>query len=680
MSDLLIELFSEEIPARMQRKAAGDFKDLVLAAFKDAGLSFGTAQEYWTPRRLVLSVTGLPAKTEDQREERKGPKEGAPEKALQGFLRGAGLSSIDQAELRDTGKGKAYFAVIDKPGQAAKDILPAIITDSIGKLPWPKSMRWARNTFRWVRPLHSIVAILDGQALEGSYEGFEFGNQTQGHRFMAPGAFEVSDFADFKAKLKDHYVVLDQDERKALVKAGCEKVAADAGLSMIEDAGLMEEVTNLVEWPVPVLGSFAESFLDVPAECLILSMKEHQKYFALRKTDGSLANAFITMANIETPDQGAAIRHGNERVLNARLSDAEFFWQQDKKTKLEDRCAKLGNIVFHAKMGSVLDKTQEVAALARLLAASIPGCDADQAQRAVDLSKADLVTDMVGEFPELQGLMGRYYAQIDGEEAAVAQAIEEHYSPLGPNDACPTEPVSVAAALADKLWILMAFWKIDEKPTGSKDPFALRRAALGAIRLILENKLRLSLRDVLAQTVPDQTDDLLSFMMDRLKVMLRDKGIAYDTIDAAFALEPQADLTRLVARIEAIDAFRKTDAGSNLLAAYKRGANILKAEEKKADVPTAGTAVSADLLEAAEEIALQSALETQTPAAATALQSEGFEDAMAALSSLRDPVDAFFDKVVVNADDPAVRMNRLSLLMRMQAGMDQVADFSKLEG
>lgn len=680
MSDLILEIFSEEIPARMQRKAAGDLKDLLLAGFGEVGLGYDSVEVAWTPRRLALHVTGLPAKTEDQREERKGPKVGAPEQALAGFLRGAGLTSIDQAEQQETPKGLVYVAVIQKPGQETRSLLPGLIATALGKLVWPKSMRWGRNTHRWVRPLHSILAVFDGQALDGSYEGLSFGDTTSGHRFMAPERFQATSWQAYGDGLAQRFVILDPEARKAKVAAGAAAVAEAAGLAMIEDAGLLEEVTNLVEWPVPVLGRFDEAFLQVPAECLILSMKEHQKYFALRQPDASLANAFITLANIETADQGAAIRHGNERVLNARLSDARFFWEQDKRKSLESRLPRLADIVFHAKIGSLLEKTDAVEALTGALAAMIPGCDAAEAKRAARLSKADLVTDMVGEFPELQGLMGQYYAQNDGESAAVALAIAEHYSPLGPSDRCPTAPASVAVALADKLWILANFWKIDEKPTGSKDPYALRRAALGAIRLILENKLRLKLSALFGTMVPEQADDLMGFFADRLKVTLRDQGFRHDSIDAALAREPEGDLTRLVARVAALEAFRSTDLGADLLAAYKRAANILRAEEKKDGSAVDPAALDPQRLDLAEEQGLYNALQAMQAPLAAALQDEAFEAAMEQLAGLRDPLDAFFDKVVVNADEPALRANRLALLTCLLQAMDQVADFGALQG
>ncbi len=680
MSDLILEIFSEEIPARMQRKAAGDLKDLLLAGFAEVGLAHEAAEVAWTPRRLALHISGLPAKTEDQREERKGPKVGAPEKALAGFLRGAGLDRIEQAEQQETAKGLVYVAVIEKPGQETRSLLPGLIASALGKLVWPKSMRWARNTHRWVRPLHSILAVYDGQALDGSYEGLAFGDTTRGHRFMAPEPFSATTWQAYVEGLAQRYVILDPEARKAKVAAGAAEVAQAAGLSMIEDAGLLEEVTNLVEWPVPVLGRFDQDFLQVPAECLILSMKEHQKYFALRQSDGSLANAFITMANIETKDQGAAIRHGNERVLNARLSDARFFWEQDKRKSLEQRLPRLADIVFHAKIGSLLEKTSEVEALAGELAAIVPGCDASQARRAAHLAKADLVTDMVGEFPELQGLMGQYYAQNDGESDAVALAIAEHYSPLGPSDRCPTAPASVAVALADKLWILANFWKIDEKPTGSKDPYALRRAALGAIRLILENKLRLKLTELFDTMVPEQSADLMGFFADRLKVTLRDQGYRHDSIDAGLAREPEGDLTRLVARVAALEAFRSTDLGGDLLAAYKRAANILRAEEKKDGAPADASSATSDRLALSEERDLFAALEAIEAPLTTALEAEAFEAAMEQLAGLRDPLDAFFEHVVVNTEQAELRANRLALLARLVQSMDQVADFAALQG
>jgi glycyl-tRNA synthetase beta chain len=695
MPELLIEFFSEEIPARMQARAADDLKRLVTDRLTASGLTFTGAQAHSTPRRLALVVDGLPERTADVKEEKKGPRVGSPEQAVQGFLKSAGVSSLDQCEQRDTGKGVFYFAVAEKKGRETAEVLAEIIPAVMAELPWPKSMRWGAGDVRWVRPLHSIIAIFGGKTLDGSFSLGErqgklaFGNTTRGHRFLSPDAFTVENFADYKAKLRAAYVVLDREERKAKVKTDAEALATAKGLTLSPDDGLLEEVAGLVEWPVMLMGGIDEAFMDVPAEVLITSMRTHQKYFAVLDKAGKMAPCFIVAANMVTTDGGKAVIAGNERVLRARLSDAKFFWDQDRKIKLEDRVPALKDITFHAKLGTVAEKVNRVQVLAAEIARAI-GADADAASRAALLAKADLLSGVVGEFPEVQGIMGRYYALGEGENASVADAIAEHYKPLGPTDSCPTAPVSVAVALADKLDTLVGFFAIDEKPTGSKDPYALRRAALGIIRLVLENRLRLNLTEVFQAShgfyrvggfaaADAVAGDLLAFFADRLKVTLRDQGVRHDLVDAVFALGGEDDLVRLLARVKALQEFVGSEDGANLLTAYKRASNIVRIEEKK-DGKAYDQPVDAALLTLAEEKDLYGAL---TDAAATAkplLDNEDFTGTMGALARLRGPVDAFFDKVTVNAEDAALRANRLRLLSQIRATLNTVADFSKIEG
>jgi len=696
MAELLVELFSEEIPARMQARAAEDFKKLVTAKLKTASLDFASATAHVTPRRLVLAVDGLPDKQPDQTEERKGPRVGSPDKAVQGFLRGAGLVSIDDpaVQVRSSDKGDFYFAVREIQGQNSVAVLPGLIVEAIRELSWPKSMRWARNTFRWVRPLHALLAVFDGRALDGEMDlgdwKLPFTDQTRGHRFLAPDAVAVTDFADYQAKLRDAYVILDREERKRIIADGANALAAGAGLVLKDDPGLLDEVCGLVEWPVPLIGTIDAEFMEVPPEVLVTSMRSHQKYFALEKPDGSLADRFVVVANMASePKRDANIVAGNETVLRARLSDAKFFWDQDKATPLADRIPALADVKFYDKLGTVADKVERVAALAAGLAPFVPGCDAAKAERAARLAKADLTSGMVGEFPELQGLMGRYYALNDGEDAAVADAVKEHYSPLGPGDACPSAPVSVAVALADKLDTLVGFFAIGETPTGSKDPFALRRAALGVIRLIVENRLRLPLTEAFASARLQYADlgeaaGLLDFFADRLKVQQREQGVRHDLIDAVFgnakgADQAEDDLVRLLALVAALGDFLKTEDGANLLAGYKRASNILRAEEKKDGAGFEAEPEAGKLAEDAER-ALFDALGIAREAATTSLKTEDFAAAMAALAKLRAPIDAFFDKVTVNADDVDLRLNRLRLLAAVRSVMGEVADFSKIEG
>ncbi len=695
MTEFLLEFFSEEIPARMQARAADDLKRLVTDALTANGLSFTAAAAHSTPRRLALVVDGLPERTADVREEKKGPRVGSPEQAVVGFLKSAGLASLDQCEQRDTGKGVFYFAVTEKAGRATAEVLAEIIQTVMAALPWPKSMRWGTGTVRWVRPLHSIIALFGGTILDGGFEigGTQprvvFGNSTRGHRFLAPDAFTVDSFADYQAKLLAAKVVLDRDARKAKIKADAEALAAREGLTLSPDEALLDEVAGLVEWPVTLIGSIDESFMDVPSEVLITSMRTHQKYFAALDAAGKMAPRFIVVANTETVDGGKAIVAGNERVLRARLSDAKFFWDQDRKTKLEARVPALEKITFHAKLGTVAEKVTRVQLLAAEIARTI-GADVDAASRAALLCKADLVTEVVGEFPEVQGIMGRYYALGQGESAEVADAIAAHYKPLGPSNSCPNAPVSVAVALADKIDTLVGFFAIDEKPTGSKDPYALRRAALGVIRLVLENGLRLPLSAVFtaahgAYTVggfaasDSVSGDLIAFFADRLKVVLREQGVRHDLVDAVFALGGGDDLVRLLARVKALQAFVGSDEGANLLAAYKRASNIVRIEEKK-DGASFNQPVEAARLDLAEEQALFAALNGASATAAPLLAAEDFTGAMAALANLRGPVDDFFTKVTVNADDSGLRVNRLRLLTQIRATLNAVADFSKIEG
>lgn len=693
MSELLLELFSEEIPARMQKKAAADLQRLVCDGLKEANLSFEQARAFATPRRLAMVVDGLPERQPDLREEKKGPKVGAPEQAIAGFLRGAGLESLDQCEQRETPKGAVWYAVVEKTGGDTKDVLPAVISDAVSKLPWPKSMRVAEKMFRWVRPLHSILAVFDGEVLNGSIDlnpgSLAFVPTTSGHRFLAPDLFEVSGFDDYAGKLRDARVILDAEDRKRLIRAELVDAAEAAGLALHDDPGLLEEVAGLVEWPNVLLGKIDSDFMTLPPEVLTTSMRMHQKYFRLNKQgDGAeMADRFAVVANTEATDGGKAIIAGNERVLRARLSDAKFFWDQDRAMRLEDRLPDLEKIVFHAKLGTVAERVGRIEDLAVSLCEYIGDADKKQVARAARLAKADLVSGMVGEFPELQGLMGRYYALDQGESTDVANAIAEHYSPAGPNDACPTAPVSVAVALAEKIDTLAGFWAIDEKPTGSKDPFALRRAALGVIRLILENGYRVPLSSVFVSQfgcfsvddVQGVNDNLLSFFADRLKVHLKEEGISHDLIQAVYALGGEDDLVRLVARVDALKAFLESEDGANLLTAYRRAANILRIEEKKDDRKYDGDVVST-LFEQDEENALAETLETIATSVHDKLAEEDFEAAMHEMASLRGPVDGFFDLVTVNADDADVRQNRLNLLSRIRAVMNQVADFGLVEG
>ena len=686
MAELLLEILSEEIPARMQAKAADDLKRLVCDGLKDAGLEFESAVTFVTPRRLTLVVDGLPTETPDISEERRGPKTDAPEKAVQGFLGSVGLT-LDEVEKRETDKGEFYFAVIEKKGQKTAELLVGLIESAMQALPWPKSMRWADHAIRWVRPMQGIVCVFDTSIVAVSFGPIEASNRTQAHRFLTNAVIEVKDFADYKNALETGHVLIDPLERRAAIKGDADALAAKEGLKLIDDPALLDEVAGLVEWPVTLLGSIDDEFMDVPPEVLTTTMRKNQKYFALETSDGNLAPKFIVVANKETPDGGAAIVAGNERVLRARLADAKFFWDQDRKEKLDTRIPKLKDITFHAKLGTLAEKMERVGKLAVDLA-EIVGADKKQVARAAELAKADLTTGMVAEFADLQGLMGKYYAEHDDEAPEVATAIAEHYSPQGPSDACPTAPVSVAVALADKIDTLVGFWAIDEKPTGSKDPYALRRAALSIIRLIIENEHRVLLSDIFESAwkagkykgdMAAVFDDLLSFFADRLKVHLKEEGVRHDLIAAILSLELEDDFVRLLSRVGALTTFISSEDGANLLTAYKRAANILRIEEKK-DKTSYAAAADAGALDQAEEKQLHKVLTSVIGEISQNLEAEDYAKAMSKLASLRAPVDAFFDKVTVNCDDKELRVNRLRLLSQIRTTMNQVADFSKIEG
>ena len=710
MPELLLELFSEEIPARMQARAADDLRRLVTDTLKDAGLTFTRADAYATPRRLALVIDGLPERTPDLREEKKGPRVGSPEQAIQGFLKGAGLASLDQCEKRVVGKAEFWFAVVEKKGVPTEVVVTDAIGDALVAFPWPKSMRFGSEQLKWVRPLQGMVLLFNGQLvrfsqyrkavggiyssvlngeLDASFSPLSATHTTRGHRFLAPEPFSVSDFADYRKKLRDHFVILDPAERRALIARETARIAKELGVTVRDDPGLLDEVTGLVEWPVVIAGTIDAAFMDVPQEVLVTSMRTHQKYFACLKPDGSLAPHFLVVANMETDAGGRAnIVAGNERVLRARLSDAKFFWDQDRKQRLESRVPALEQRIFYQGLGTMADKVGRIETLAVKIAEMLGQGDPQLVARAAKLAKADLSTGMVGEFPELQGVMGAYYARHDGERPEVQAAIREHYSPLGPNDRVPHQPVSVAVALADKIDSLVGFFVIGEKPTGSKDPFALRRAALGVIRLIVENKLRLRLLptfEAAAAKLPASTGgkaisaDLLDFFADRLKVALREQGVRHDLIDAVFALGGEDDIVRLLARVDALKQFLATDDGANLLVAFRRAANIVAIEEKKDKAKHDGP-IDAAALTAPEEKRLHEALGGAAGTVRAAIEVEDFTGAMRALAALRAPVDAFFDKVTVNAPEPPLRANRLRLLNKLGATMRGVAEFTRIEG
>ncbi len=692
MPDLLLELFSEEIPARMQAKAAEDLKSLVTNGLVDAGLSYASAASFATPRRLCLVVDGLSANSPTTTEERKGPRVDAPEAAIEGFLRGAGVSR-DALETREDKKGEIYVARITHKGRDAADIIAELVPSVIRNFPWPKSMRWGAGSLRWVRPLHSILCLLTDEAgarvVPFEVDDIVAGDKTRGHRFMAPDAFAVSSFEDYEAKLKRAHVILRADERADAIWHEASQMAFAAGMELVEDRGLLAEVAGLVEWPVVLMGEIGADFLNLPPEVLQTSMKEHQKFFSVKNPKTGRIERFVTVANSITADEGATILAGNQKVLSARLSDAKFFWENDlrvAKSDITQWTQSLENVTFQAKLGSQAARIKRIAELAAELA-PIVGADADQARQAAKIAKADLSSEMVYEFPELQGLMGRYYAAEAGYAPKIAAVAQEHYQPLGPSDDVPNAPLSVAVALADKIDTLMGFWAIDEKPTGSKDPYALRRAALGVIRLILDNGVRLNLSVPFVSRgagfgsdAPEAAaTDLLSFFHDRLKVHLRDEGIRHDVIDACLSMAGNDDLALVVARARAVQAVLSTDDGENLIQGYRRANNILTQAEAKDGVEYR---FGADMkfAETDEERALFAALAAARDAANPALASEDFATAMAALAALRGPIDAFFEKVQVNADSEIVRRNRLNLLHEIVETCGKVADLSRIEG
>jgi glycyl-tRNA synthetase beta chain len=741
MPHLLIELFSEEIPARMQTKAAQDLRARVTDGLVEAGLTYADAAAFSTPRRLTLTIEGLLAESPTVKEERKGPRVDAPDKAIEGFLRGAGVSR-DELEIRDEKKGQVYFATITRPGRPAAEIIAEVLEDVIRNFPWPKSMRWGNGSLRWVRPLHSILCLLtdeagEAQVVEMEIDGIKSGDTTEGHRFMGQGRFAVTSFDDYAAKLKRNKVILSAEERADHIWQDATNQAFASGLEVVEDAGLLAEVAGLVEWPVVLMGEIDEAYLGLPAEVLKTSMKEHQKFFSVRNPKTGRIERFITVANIETADHGATVLGGNGRVLSARLADGAFFWENDlrvAKAGMGEWLDKLENVTFERRLGSQADRIKRIAALARELATAV-GADADLTEQAARVAKADLSSEMVYEFPELQGVMGRYYALEAGMPEDVAAACEEHYAPLGPSDEVPSAPVSVAVALADKLDLLTGFWAIDEKPTGSKDPFALRRAALGVIRLVVDNQITLKLdhaietqlvrhkvklvdgiisdeiadlleaiakhgvfgaafRTVLearddkthshglleiGEKVPDKSVDLLAFIHDRLKVYLRDQGIRHDVIDACLAMPNNDDLALLVKRATALSDALKTDDGENLVQGFKRANNILtQAEEKDGVEYSYGADVK--FAETEEEKALFVALDKAEAEIATAMEAEAFTSAMHAMAQLRAPIDAFFEAVQINTDNEVIRRNRLNLLSRIRQICGQAADLTRIEG
>jgi glycyl-tRNA synthetase beta chain len=719
MPDLLLELFSEEIPARMQAKAADDLKKLVTDRLVDAGLVYEGAKAFVTPRRLALAVEGVPARQPDLKEEKKGPRVGAPERAIEGFLKSAGLDSIDEATIqKDPKRGDFYVALIDRPGRAAIDVIAEILRAVVRDFPWPKSMRWGSGTMSWVRPLHSIVATFGPQTEEPdvvpfSVDGIAAGNTTRGHRFLAPEPFAVRRLADYRDKLEKARVVLDPARRAEIILADARNLAFAQGYELVDDAGLLAEVAGLVEWPVVLMGGFDAEFLSIPPEVIRATIRNNQKCFVLRDpSTAKLANKFILVANTEAADGGKAIVAGNERVIRARLADAKFFWDSDLKVPLEARLPKLKQMVFHEKLGTQYEQVERIARLARELARHV-NADPAKAERAAWLAKADLVTEMVGEFPELQGVMGKYYAEEQGEDEAVAHAIADHYKPQGPSDLVPADPVSVAVALADKTDTLIGFWAIGEKPTGSGDPYGLRRSALGIIRILLDNNIQVRLSELLPRSVEGYLQQnnvsvraginawigtkseetvretvervvkgygaspLQEFVRERLRVQLRLQGARYDLLNAVFSLEREDDLLMIVRRVNALAKFLDTDNGKNLLAGYKRATNIIRIEEKKDNATYTG-APDPQRYAQAEERALAQGIDAAKQEASTAR--EDFAAAMAAIAKLRPAVDAFFDKVTVNVDDADLRANRLRLLNEIREATLAVADFSRIEG
>ena len=689
MPDLLLELFSEEIPARMQVKAAKELERLLVGALSDHGLSFESVRSFAGPRRLTVAIGALPGKQPDRVEEKKGPRVGAPEKAIQGFLKSADVP-LDQCEQRSDDKGNFYVARIARKGRGTAEVLAEIIPNAITGLPWPKSMRWGSGSFRWVRPLHAIVATFDGEIVPFDVAGVKSGNQTHGHRFLAPQVIEVRHFDDYESKLRKAFVTIDHGERREAILNEAKQKAFALGLEPAKDDGLLDELAGLAEWPSVLIGAIPREFMDLPEEILQLSMRTHQKYLALRNgSSGKLADRFAVVTNMVTPDGGREIVRGNERVLRPRLSDAKFFWEQDRKRSLESRVPALKQVVFHARLGTQFERINRIVALAGQIGQMI-GANVQLAERAALLCKADLITEVVGEFPELQGVMGRYYAIHYGEPELVAGAIFEHYKPAGPSDGLPSTPVAMAVALADKLDMLTGLFAAGEKPTGSGDPYALRRAALGVIRIVLENGLRLPLativrehlarlRKAIPQLAPDVTvaTEILSFFVERLEVALRERGIRHDLIQAVFALSGEDDLVLLVHRVEALQSFLGSDDGTNLLTGYRRAANILRIEEKKDKCSYRGIP---EMLRQEEEQELHAALVRAKVEAAKCLSEEDFTGAMSGFARLRAPVDRFFDRVTVNTGDPLLRVSRLKLLSQIVETAHQVADFSKIEG
>ena len=710
MPDLLLELFSEEIPARMQRRAADDLRKMLTNALVDAGLTYEGAAAYWTPRRLSLDVRGLTARSPEQREERKGPRVDAPEKAIEGFVRNAGLSSVDEAERRsDPKKGDHYVAVVVRPGRDASDIVAAAVPDIVRNFPWPKSMRWGAasrepGSLRWVRPLQAVLCVLGPETEETEIvpfeiEGIASGRTTYGHRFMAPEPIEVRRFDDYVEHLRGAKVIVDGERRKDAIRSDAQNLCFARGLELVEDEGLLEEVANLVEWPVVLASEFPAEFLEIPDEVIRLTIRTNQKCFVTRR-DGALSNTFVLVSNIEASDGGEEIAKGNAKVVQARLSDAFYFWQTDQaqlpdahsfsdayakfgldpRKPLDQRMAKLEalGVTFHREIGTQGDRVARIRKLVRDLA-PIVEADAIASRRAAALAKADLTTEAVGEFPELQGFMGRRYAALQGEPNEVAVAIEEHYRPQGPNDPVPSNAVGVAVALADKLDTLVQFWRINEKPTGSKDPYALRRAALGVIRILREKEIKLPLRTAfaLAGATDNVASDLLSFFHDRLKVYLRDLGARYDLIDAVIG-DGADDVNDIAERVEALSSFLSSNDGADLIAGYRRAANILNAERKKGW--EGDRTVYAKLFKQEEELSLAKALNEAEASSVEALEQGEFERAMTALAGMREPLDAFFEAVLVNAEHVATRANRLALLGQVRDAIERVADLSKVEG
>ncbi|MEZ0260342.1 MAG: glycine--tRNA ligase subunit beta [Alphaproteobacteria bacterium] len=698
MAEFLLELFSEEIPARMQVKGADDLKDLVTKGLTEKGLTFTKAEAHSTPRRITLVVDGLPEQQPDTQTDKRGPRTDAPQQALDGFLKSINQTNFDKCVKEESPKGTFWFYREAVKGQPTGKVLTTVTEDALNKIVWPKSMRWKASTRQWVRPLHSIIALFKGEAvgvnfaLGGNEKPVTAGKSTQGHRFLSSGKIEVSNFADYQEKLKKAHVLLSRDERKAIISKQSQDLANKENLKVREDEALFEEIVGLVEWPVPLVGTFEKEYLDVPQEVLISTMRGNQKYIALLDGAGKLSNKFIVIANMITEDAGKQVVAGNEKVLRARLSDAKFFWDQDRRQKLESRLPALEQITFHQKLGTVRDKVSRLQALSQGIA-ELLGSDGKLAARAAELCKADLTSGVVFQFPEVQGTMGRYYALHDKENPAVAQAIAEHYKPAGAGDTCPTAPVSIAVALADKIDALVGFFAIDEKPTGSKDPFALRRAALGVISIILENKLRVSLNALFAKSYQlygskvkglrpeaEVSKDLMQFFTERLKVALKDQGVRHDLIDAVFAVKADDDLSRVVSRVNAVQDFIKTEDGTNLLAGYKRATNILRIEEKKDNKTYSGKDIKEALLAEEQEKNLFKALHASGDKIKADLAKEDFKAVMSGMSGIRSAVDQFFDKILVNAPDANLRANRLSILASIAGTMNEVADFSKLEG